>query len=498
MDLLACVDLPAFPLQLLLRQRPEWQGRPAAVVDEDKPLGLVLWVNAMARDLGVLPGARYGPSLSLAPELRAAPISEEAIQRGVRDVAACLRDFSPDVEPSVREPGIFWMDACGLRPLFDSPEAWARELRERLRAMGFGSGVAVGFRRFHTYAIARSLQGRKALVFESEGDEEAIAMGVPLSILSLPPRARDALAKLGVLRVGHMLSLPAHGLAKRFGPELYELRRFAGGDLELPLSPAPPEIRDEARLPLDYREDNAERLVFTIKPLVDRLLAELARRGRALTELHVELDREEAPPRLEALRLAEPTLASVAVMELVSLRLSATPFPAPVVGLRLEAMSIPASSDQLRLFAENRRRDPAAGARAFARLRATFGGEDVIVRAAARDRHSPEGSFAWVPLFDALPAPAPRPGVDPVLVRRLLTRPEPLPDRPRIELDGWLVRGTFCGPVVHQSPSTRLQGGWWRTEVDRTYRYVETQRGDLLWIYRDHRKNAWFLQGEIT
>ena len=29
---LACVDVPALPLQLLLRRYPDWCGRPAAVV----------------------------------------------------------------------------------------------------------------------------------------------------------------------------------------------------------------------------------------------------------------------------------------------------------------------------------------------------------------------------------------------------------------------------------------------------------------------------------
>ena len=55
-DRLACVDLPAFPLQLLLKRHPEWTSHPAAVVAEDKPQGLVLWVNEKARQLGVLAG----------------------------------------------------------------------------------------------------------------------------------------------------------------------------------------------------------------------------------------------------------------------------------------------------------------------------------------------------------------------------------------------------------------------------------------------------------
>ena len=63
---LACVDLPAFPLQLLLRRHPEWASYPAAVVAEDKPQGLILWVNERARQQGVLPGLRYAAALSLA------------------------------------------------------------------------------------------------------------------------------------------------------------------------------------------------------------------------------------------------------------------------------------------------------------------------------------------------------------------------------------------------------------------------------------------------
>src|ERR671919_3259830 len=66
MERLACVSLPAFPLQLLLRHHPDWTAYPVVVVDEDKPQGSVLWVNDRARQLGVLPGLRYAAALSLA------------------------------------------------------------------------------------------------------------------------------------------------------------------------------------------------------------------------------------------------------------------------------------------------------------------------------------------------------------------------------------------------------------------------------------------------
>ena len=35
MDRMACVDLQAFPLQLLLKRHADWQSRPVVVVDHD-------------------------------------------------------------------------------------------------------------------------------------------------------------------------------------------------------------------------------------------------------------------------------------------------------------------------------------------------------------------------------------------------------------------------------------------------------------------------------
>ena len=70
MDRLACVDVRALPLQLLLRRHPDWAAHPVAVVAEDKPQGLILWVNEKAHRAGLLPGFRYAAGLSLASDLR--------------------------------------------------------------------------------------------------------------------------------------------------------------------------------------------------------------------------------------------------------------------------------------------------------------------------------------------------------------------------------------------------------------------------------------------
>jgi protein ImuB len=110
-DRLACVDLPVLPLQLLLRQHPDWRRQPAAVVDRDKAQGTLLWVNEAARQKRILPGMRYATALSLTHELRAATIEPAEIEKARRRILVDLQCFSAGVEPSAEEPGVFWMDA---------------------------------------------------------------------------------------------------------------------------------------------------------------------------------------------------------------------------------------------------------------------------------------------------------------------------------------------------------------------------------------------------
>jgi protein ImuB len=42
-----------------------------------------------------------------------------------------------------------------------------------------------------------------------------------------------------------------------------------------------------------------------------------------------------------------------------------------------------------------------------------------------------------------------------------------------------------------------LSGGWWRRTIHRDYYFMETVRGDLLWLFYDRRRRQWFLHGRV-
>ena len=52
----ACLDAREFPLQALLRLRPELQRKPVAVLDGEPPFEQVCWLNNAALTLGKVPG----------------------------------------------------------------------------------------------------------------------------------------------------------------------------------------------------------------------------------------------------------------------------------------------------------------------------------------------------------------------------------------------------------------------------------------------------------
>ena len=554
MDRMACVELPAFPLQLLLQRHPDWAGRPVAVIDRDKPQGVILWVNEHARACRIRTGMRYGAGLSLARTLHAGEVSPAEVERGVAALADRLRRFSPDVEPSRDEPGIFWLNASGLSHLYASPRRWGDAVVGAVRAGGFRASVAVGFTRFGTYAIARTAtaamvgtagtgtagtetattgtgrptgtagadaaaRGRAVMVLRDAAAERVLAGDAPLDRLGLDPALRDSLQKLGIETVRAFLRLPPAGIRRRFGPDAERLHRLAAGDLWVPLQPL--RVRDPlvARHDFDDPEADVSRLLFVVERLLNRLLATIAARSEMLGALTLHLRLDRAGTESEQIRPAAPTLDAAQLLGLVRLRLESLALGAGVVELRVTARAVRTAAAQQGLFVERPPRDLAAANRALARVRAEFG-DGVVVRARLVEAHLPEAQFVWEPLESTprpaavlqpatVPRPAPASQFAPAprsvagdsarrpLVRRIYAHPIPLPPRPRHEPDGWLLRGGETGHVEDLAGPYLISGGWWRSAVHREYYFARMRDGDLLWIYYDRPRRRWCWQGRV-
>ncbi|MCR9247203.1 MAG: DNA polymerase Y family protein [bacterium] len=392
----------------------------------------------------------------------------------------------------------------------------------------------------------------RVIVFSKAAAEQKAAAKVALDLLELDVGLRDNLARLGIHDVAGMRRLPAGALLERFGKDSYRLRQLMGGERRELLTPAVEVEAAREQFEVDPEQPRVDRqaLLFLIKQSLGELEQQLRARGEVFAALQLRCDLDDGePPHEERIVPAEPTRDAVQLVELVRLRLEPVTFKAPLVGFDLTAETAVPRRAQGELFAERPKRDLRAANRALARLRAEFG-DQVVVHAALRDGHLPEAGFTWQPVQqlelprgaeaaeggggkaagEGLPPPTlvageadgygaiamPSPGTaagDPVaggpfggaalgpsvranLVRRLLPRPMPLRSS-KDPTDGWFLGGLAGGPVKQLWGPFTISGGWWLRLQHRDYYFVETRRGDLLWVYHDRTRRRWFLHGTV-
>ncbi|MYE44009.1 MAG: DNA polymerase Y family protein, partial [Acidobacteria bacterium] len=546
MSRLACVDVPALPLQILLRRHPEWRQEPVAVVTEDKVQARISWANRQAVTLGVRPGMRQAAAVACCPALRIDHVRASEVEREVRRLAERLHRWTPQVESASSlapqlsgcgAAGTFWLRASGLTGLFGPLSDWIDALSKDLQSDGFRASVAVGFTRFNSFAAARATFGLQ--IFESPAEERSAALRAPLVRFGLPEKALAGLEKLGISSLRDLLRLAGEGrsgrgLANRFGKELLELHRLVSGERFAPVSETfRPETPVEHRISFEPPETDIERLIFHAKRLLDQVLADLGKQGLAVVELAYEVECEDTPSISGSVRPALPTEDGVKLLSLLRLRFggispeirtTAGPLPRPsrsteeepgkrILGLVLRAHGGVYVAEQPGLYqrpGEALSTGPKRASEALAQIQAEFG-EDSLVRLEIRDAHLPRGRYRCRPIsvgeatLRNLPGKSPSQDFfetrTPRLIRRIYDQPLILPHRGSGEPDGWLLRGPGHGPVQSFTGPFRVSGGWWRLlsgrPVSRDYFFVRLKRGDVCWVFFDRERRSWFLEGRV-
>ena len=492
--MLAVVDIPALPLQRLLQAHDDWKNDPVVVVEADKPLASILWANRHARQHRIVPGMRFAAARALNARLRAGVVPQEELDDACEALFRGLLQHSPRVEPASGWPGLFWLDPSGLEDLYGSLDNWAAGVHRDLVRWGYCASVVVGFDRYAIFALARTTTGPH--VVRDRRREAQWARRVPLARLNISPKLLGQLSLLGIDTLGAFLRLPEGELGLRYGDEALALHRLAAGKAWAPLMPKA--VRDAVCVAwqLETPEAQDERLLFGLKGVLRGVVEALTQRCEAITALSLTFHLDQAGVHAERIETAGPTLNIPQLTDLMRLRLNAMKLGAPVKQIDVLAESVAVQPQQLALM-QAKRRDLAAVARAFARIKALFGSE-AVVRAVLKDAVLPEARFAWEPLQHCQDPACQSPGLEGAtaryLARRFFCSPLRLPDIPNAEPERWL--GAH-GAVAQMQGPYRISGGWWSRRVVRDYYYVETKTGVLLWLYHDGVRQRWMLHGVV-
>jgi len=496
---LACVDIPSFTLQILLRDHPEWRHVPAVVVDADKPMGLVIAVNSMAARHGIRRRMRYATALSIVSNVQAGTVSPKQQQEGVAAVIEALQHFSSDVESSSLDTQLFWIRYRGMHRLFPDPKQWIREVRRSLQALGFFATAAVGYSRFGTSIGAKLSRGIR--IFSRPAQEERALAQASIDLLPLDEQSYARLQALGVSSIGRFRELGGNQLRRKLGEQAYAVHRFATETDTVPLQAAPevPDLHFERRLqpPLFDRGRLTEAIRQLLVAVVELVVRNVWAVRCVYITLELELSAQEATAanRVKTeVRPAKPTQDAELLMRLVSLRIETLVLTAAVGAVSVEPDWVALDLEPGELFNLQQSRNIEAGSRALSLLRAELG-ENAVRVAEPVDAHLPEYRYSWnrcsgvrLPAGmrrGALPRTHAASGEQPrlKLVRRIFAKPTPLSSSPRL-------RG---GPYI-------LSEGWWRlgasAQHPRAYYYAEGN-GDLLWIYYDAAARSWLIQGYV-
>ena len=132
----ACIYVPDFPVEAILRAEPELRSKAVAVVEGKPPLEKISGGNEDARRAGISTGmTKLQAELCDDVVLRdRSEAQETAAHQALLD---CAQSFSPRVEDLAADTLL--LDLSGLDKLFGPLPKIAREISQRAMAMGSGS-----------------------------------------------------------------------------------------------------------------------------------------------------------------------------------------------------------------------------------------------------------------------------------------------------------------------------------------------------------------------
>jgi protein ImuB len=400
----ACIFVPDFPVEALVRAEPELRSQPLVVLEGKAPLQKVFAMNENAR--------RAGVTLEMT-KLQIEAGSGLGLRARSQPQESAAQSFSPRVEAAGCDTIV--LDLAGLQALFGPLPKVARALSRRASDLGLKTSVAVAGNPDTAVLAARGFSGVTVI---PEGKEAEMLGSLPVEVLFADATQESAqlletFSRWGIRKLRDLAALPDVALSERLGQAGIHLQKLARGATSRTLVPVEPPLIFEEVIELDYPLVLLEPLAFLLGRLLEQLCARLAARALATQELRLDLELQNGwqtedpstnngetgvlarPERTQAqffhrtLRLPVPLLGSRTFLKLLQLDLKAHPPGAPIVKIRLAAEAVRPRAAQNGLFLPPSP-EPEKLELTLARI-AGIVGEDKVGSLELLDTHRPEG-----------------------------------------------------------------------------------------------------------
>jgi protein ImuB len=369
----ACIFIPDFSVQAIVRFEPELRTRAVAVLGGRPPLEKVVALNEKARQSGVEIGATK-PQLEAWENLELRTRSESQELSAQAALLDCTHSFSPEVENT--SPGTALLNLAGLASLLGPLPKIAGDLSQRVSQLGLEANIAVAANPDAALLAARGFSG---VTLIPEGRETELLGDLPVDVLleSFSSDADEAARwvetfdRWGIRKVRSLATLPEIPVSERLGQQGIRLQKLARGAARRNLRVWEPQSIFAESVELEYSIVLLEPLAFLLNRMLEQLCARLRDRALAVQELNLELQLateqvndcasfDETPTRAFAGRSARkftrsiclpiPMLDAKVFLKLLQLDLQAHPPGAPIVKIDLSAKPAPPRALQSGLF----------------------------------------------------------------------------------------------------------------------------------------------------
>jgi len=348
----ACIYIPDFPVQALLRVEPELSARPVAVLTGRPPLEKVVALNEKARQAGVELGATRS-QLEAWANLALRPRSESQEASAHAALLDCAQSFSPEVEDT--SPGTALLNLAGLEPLLGPLPKIAHDLARRVSQLGLEANLAAAANPDAALLAARGFRG---VTLIPEGREAERLGDLPVDVLlesfsssfsfdaAETARWAETFDRWGIRKLRALAALPEVPLIERLGQPGLRLQKLARGAATRNLRVLEPRLIFAESVELEYPIVLLEPLAFLLNRMLEQVCARLRARSLAAQELQLNLELAAAQTNgcasstrsfTRTLRLPTPMLDAKVFLKLLQLDLQAHPPGAPIVKIHLSA-----------------------------------------------------------------------------------------------------------------------------------------------------------------
>ena len=497
----ACIFVPDFPVEALLRIEPELRAQAVAVLEGKPPLQKVWAVNGEARRAGVELGmtkTQLEACSDLALRIRS-PLQEAAAHAALLD---CAQSFSPKIEDAGCDTIL--LDLAGLESLFGPVPKIAHALQQRASALGLEVHVAAAPNPDTAVLAARGFSGVTVI---PEGKEAEQLGSLPLEVLfaglsDSDHQLLETFSRWGIGNLHGLAALPGIALSERLGQEGIRLQQLARGATFRTLVPVEPPLVFEEAIELEHPLVLLEPLAFLLNRMLEQLCARLGARALATQELRLEMKLEpgNTVSFRRTLRLPVPLLDSKVFLKLLQLDLAAHPPAAPIREIRLSAEPARPRPAQNGLFLPSSP-EPEKLELTLARIAGMVGAQKVG-SLQLLDTHRREGFLMQHFSPEATPGPKPESTQNTVTALRIFRPPARADVTMRDGKPARLAcakRQSIEGEILWAAGPWRSSGDWWEQEGwarDEWDIAVQQETGIALYrLVRDLLSGGWFVEG---